>query len=588
VREHNQLAQPVWIGDERPVFGMYHAPSTDLSQPRAVLFCAPFGWEDMGSYPVRLLWANRLAEDGYRVLRFDLPGTGQSAGSPGDPEQLQSWLHSIAQTASWLRHASQSSHVAAIGIGLGGLLALAATGDGAPIDDLVLWGVPTSGRALTRRLLAFARLQTAASERPDSALPAGWLQSGGYVLSEETLTDLGALRADTGRVGGLRRVLLLDQDGSAVEPSLSEHLQSAGVEVQIAHGPGYAAMLDSPEISAAPLATIATVRDWLGRGEQAQLERREETAPPSRDSLELRIGGVAVSERAFTVRRASADMFGVLAQPGERSPNDLCLICLPALAERCIGPSRMWVEMARRHATQGVSSLRIDLESIGDSTGSRDSTLTTADVWSENRVSQVKEVMDALQGEGHGSRFLLIGLCTGAYWAQRIATVDSRVVAVLSLNPAMSHVGLGLLERHGASRALVILKPAWWRKLIRGEVSSKGITTVSRGLEHRLTSLLSSRGQSTQSQSEAQESTFAVMLDQLQRRGARMTIGFATLEPGYHQLEVEGIAQHPERWPALRIHRFESTDHNLRELHQQRTIHELLDELVRDVLSARD
>ena len=66
-----------------------------------------------------------------------------------------------------------------------------------------------------------------------------------------------------------------------------------------------------------------------------------------------------------------------------------------------------------------------------------------------------------------------------------------------------------------------------------------------------------------------------------------MTVGFATLEPGYHQLEVEGIAQHPERWPALRVHCFESTDHNLREVHDQRTIHELLDELVQSALLRR-
>ena len=50
----------------------------------AVLFCAPFGWEDMGSYPVRAVWAQRLAAAGHPVLRFDLPGTGQSAGTWGE------------------------------------------------------------------------------------------------------------------------------------------------------------------------------------------------------------------------------------------------------------------------------------------------------------------------------------------------------------------------------------------------------------------------------------------------------------------------------------------------------------------------
>jgi alpha-beta hydrolase superfamily lysophospholipase len=575
----------VWIGEELPAFGIYHAPAPANAQPTAVLFCAPFGWEDMGSYPVRRLWANGLADAGYPVLRFDLPGSGQSAGSPDDPEQLCKWLRSIAQAASWLRDAGCSSTVAAIGIGLGSLLALAAANDGAPIDDLILWGLPSSGRALTRTLRAFSQLQTAAAETDDPSLPAGWLQSGGYVLSAETLADLSALRTEAEHTGRLRRALLLDRDGSALDSALIEQLRSAGVDVHRAPGPGYAAMLDSPERSLVPDTTIATVTAWLAT-EHAPTQLIDEPAPPlSHELLELEIDGASVSERSFTIQHSASEaMFGVLAEPAEASRRDICLICLPAWAERCTGPSRMWVEMARRQAALGVPTLRIDLLSVGDSDGPRGAVRTTDSIWDPDRIVQVRQVMDALERAGYGSRFLLVGLCSGGYWAQQAAAVDSRVEGVLSLNPSVSPAGQALLKDDAARRTLLILKPGWWRKVARGEVSIKGVITVKRGLQHRLATLLKPPKPSSERQ---EVTTFAALLDRLHQRGAPITLGLAALEPAGHQLQVEGILPHSEHWPALRIHHFGSTDHNLREVRDQRTIHELLDELVQDVLRAR-
>jgi pimeloyl-ACP methyl ester carboxylesterase len=577
-------ARAVWIGKERPAFGIYHEPALANTRSTAVLFCAPFGWEDMGSYPVRRLWANGLADAGHPVLRFDLPGSGQSAGSPGDPEQLRNWLRSIAQAASWLRDAGRSSTVATIGIGLGSLLALTAANDGAPIDDLILWGLPSSGRAVTRTLKAFSQLQTAAADVDDPSLPAGWLQSGGYVLSAETLADLSALRPEGDRVERLRRALLLDQDGSALDPALIEQLRSAGVDVKSAPGPGYAAMLDSPERSLVPDTTIATVTAWLAT-EHPPKQRLDEPVPPSRELLELEIDGAPVSERAFTIQHSASEaMFGLLAESAEGSRRDICMICLPAWAERCTGPSRIWVEMARRQAARGVPALRIDLLSVGDSDGSPELVRTTDSIWNPDRIVQVRQVMDALERAGYGSRFLLVGLCSGGYWAQQAAAVDSRVEGVLSVNPSVSPAGQALLKDDAARRTLLILKPAWWRKVVRGEVSIKGVTTVRRGLQHRLTMLLRPPKRS----SEAHEvTTFTALLERLHRRGARITLGLAALEPAGHQLQVEGILPHSEHWPALQIHHFETTDHNLREVRDQRTIQELLDELVRDVLRTR-
>jgi alpha-beta hydrolase superfamily lysophospholipase len=566
----------VWIGDAKPAFAMYHAPAAAAEDRAAVLFCAPFGWEDMGSYPIRRTWAHRLAATGHPVLRFDLPGSGQSAGTPDDSEQLRSWLQAIAEAANWLRHSS-GSRIAAIGIGLGGLLALQATAEGAAIDDLILWGMPPNGRAETRRLRAFAKLQTSAADGEDPTLPDGWLQCGGYVLSANTIADLRTLRPDGTLVGHLRRALLLEQDEAAIDATLVEHLTHAGVEVETAPGPGYTAMLDSPELSIVPDTTIATVAAWL-KQESTPTPPPTEATPPAGEQMQLEIESAGVRERAFTVEYASGAMFGVLAEPMQTPRDDLCLICLPAWAERCSGPSRLWVEIARRQAARGVPALRMDLESIGDSDGPRDR-MRIPNNWDPDRIMQVRKVMDALQERGHGSRFLLIGLCSGAYWAQQTAVADPRVVGVLGLNTVPSPTSKALLQADAARRALLVFQPGWWRRVARGEVSVKGFVTVARGIRGRLRARLRSRRNVVSSEIDDAPDLVTV-LDRLQERGVQMILGYASQEPGYRQLEVEGIAQHIERWPVLRVHGFESSDHNLRAVREQQAIHTLVADLV--------
>ena len=50
-------------------------------------------------------------------------------------------------------------------------------------------------------------------------------------------------------------------------------------------------------------------------------------------------------------------------------------------------------------------------------------------------VAQVRAVLDALQRRGLPRRFLLAGLCAGAYWSLHTALEDDRVAAVGLLNP---------------------------------------------------------------------------------------------------------------------------------------------------------
>ena len=79
-------ARPLYLDlPSGPVFAVYHAPSADAAPATAVLLCPPWGWNDVTSYRARRAWAEHLADGGHPTLRFDFPGTGDSAGVPADP-----------------------------------------------------------------------------------------------------------------------------------------------------------------------------------------------------------------------------------------------------------------------------------------------------------------------------------------------------------------------------------------------------------------------------------------------------------------------------------------------------------------------
>ena len=143
------------------VFAVLHTRPRAGHAGVAVVMCPPFGFEEVCSHRPRREWAEHMSAGGYTALRLDLPGTGDSEGSPRDPDRLARWTEAVGGAAAWLKSAQGELRVAALGIGLGGLVALQASAEGWPIDDLILWGTPGRGRTLLRELRAFARMEAA-------------------------------------------------------------------------------------------------------------------------------------------------------------------------------------------------------------------------------------------------------------------------------------------------------------------------------------------------------------------------------------------------------------------------------------------
>jgi pimeloyl-ACP methyl ester carboxylesterase len=587
-------------GEGEPVYSLFHPPAAGEPQAAAVgvLLCPLFGNEDLCSYRARREWALALAGEGHPTLRIDLPGTGDGPGGPHDPGRIAAWTVAVSDAAGWLSRQPGCTRVCGVGIGLGGMLAFAAAGDGAAIDDLVLWSVPARGRTFVRGLRALAQLEASRATAGESgeALPDGALASAGFLLSAESLAALSALDLSSLALPGAerRRALLLDRDGLAVDQQLRATLESAGVQVTVAPGPGYGRMVTPPQQSQAPREVFATVSRWLAASTAADVRHRLEPVPDAgadasakqeSGTLELTVHGARVRETPITIAREEGRLVGVLAEP-EGAPAQLCAVLLNSGALRHIGQNRMWVETARRWAARGVPTVRIDLAGIGDSDGDARPLEQDEGLYVPRYVVQTHEVLDALAARGLPDRFVLAGLCSGAYWSLHAALEDERVRAVFMINPRALfwHWTVGALR--DARNVRKALRADTWYKLARGQITAQRARTVGQGVAVAVRSL-PSRAIAARRDRRSGGDELDRALARLQAADTQVLGLFTHGEPLLEELRRSGGLRRMGRRPNVRVVTIPGplTSHTLEPLLLQRRVNEVLDEALGTALA---
>ena len=565
-------ARPLYFGEgAQAAFGFLHEPERDRARGPGVLICPPFGWDDICTYRPRREWAGCLAAGGRPVLRFDLPGGGDSAGSPRDPGLVEIWTSTVATAAEQLRELTGVKRVVVIGTGLGGLIALRAAMEGAAVDDLVLCAVPGRGRTLVRELRAFANMEeTESSERADE-VPEGAMEATGFLITAETLADLEATDLTKRPLPRApeRRVLMLQREFIDVDKRLRAHLESEGAEVTVEPGPGYNLFIEEPQFARPPVQVFMAVEKWLDeRPEPAGTRHGAELA------RELEVESGAVREHPVVIEREDGSrLFGVLAEPANGSRADLCALLLNPGALRRIGSGRMWVEIARRWAARGVPTLRLDLAGIGDSDGDAERYSDVGALYDQSLVPQVIEAMDELERQGLPKRFVLMGLCSGAYWAFHAALRDERVVACYLLNVRALFWDRSLAAVRTARKARWALDGRRWRRLLTGKVPLRELVKIVRA------TLLSpwTFGKRLLNRRRSRQEIEAAF-DRLQRARQRVVLAFGEDEPVLDELHRDGYVAELGRWPNIGLRTLPGNSHTFRPLRAQGRVYALLDE----------
>jgi alpha-beta hydrolase superfamily lysophospholipase len=576
-----------------PVFGLLHPAE---GHGPGVLFCSPFGWEDVASYRSRFEWAQSLAEAGMPTLRFDLPGTGDSAGSAEDPGRLESWVEAVGVAARFLQGEVRRPRMAAIGIGVGGLLALAAVADGAPLDDLVLWGVPARGKALVRELAAFARIEAALIVAGGAPVPpplsSGAIAPGGFLLPAGTMQSLERLDVADLNLSGWerRRALVLGRDGIAPDPALLRELRERGLEVDVADGYGYGAMLtETPEATRLPHAVRDCVREWL-QAPAPDVASARIVAPSIPRGMsaeaEIAVGETRLRETPLAVVHEGGRLFGILSERMDSPPGELALVLLNAGAIRRVGPSRLWVALGRQWAARGVPTFRLDLDGIGDASGDSHRYVDVAGLYAREYVHQVRAVLDDLVERGTAQRFALFGLCAGAYWAFHTALVDDRVSLAVMLNPRLLFWDSDAVtaRRTRGLRRNVLRVDSWQRalqgdrRLVARRLLSSARLVATEPLRYR------ARQRAHGESRAATETAF----EQLSARSARAVFLFTGGEPLVDELGAAGIPARADRWPGVEFVELPGRDHTLRPVWMHEHVHAAVDGALESELRRSD
>ena len=98
-------------------------------------------------------------------LAKDLSAETRAFSYPSVNSSMAANAQALAKFLSELR--ADTLHL--VGHSLGGLVICSAVAKGAPIDDLVLWAVPSRGRSFVRELRTFGRMEAAKFGLPDDA-----------------------------------------------------------------------------------------------------------------------------------------------------------------------------------------------------------------------------------------------------------------------------------------------------------------------------------------------------------------------------------------------------------------------------------
>jgi exosortase A-associated hydrolase 2 len=202
--------KPFFFGDSaRPLFGLHHPPSGGAPRRWGVVICNPFGQEYLRAHRSLRELANRLAGEGFHVLRFDYYGCGDSAGD-SDEATLEQWLQDISAAIAEVKEASASPRFALVGLRLGATLSALLADRRGDVERLVLWDPIHDGAAYLRELRAAhqAWLRDHAQHR-NGPEEDPLLEALGFPLPPALTASLERLRL-TGAGGPSANVLVID------------------------------------------------------------------------------------------------------------------------------------------------------------------------------------------------------------------------------------------------------------------------------------------------------------------------------------------------------------------------------------------
>ena len=219
----------------RRLFGVYEGPADDTPAHRGVVLCYPHGRDYVAAFRAFRVLATRLSAAGFRVLRFDYAGTGDSWGETEDGS-LHQWTDDIVSAVDWLRTSHHVVDLALVGLRLGATLAAFAGIDCQRVDRVVLWEPILDGRAEVADMTARhqAWLDAEVRERRGARALAGADELLGYRFTPRLRAELEGVSLAALPKAPAPRVRIMTGDLTPAHTGVARHLEELGSRVETA------------------------------------------------------------------------------------------------------------------------------------------------------------------------------------------------------------------------------------------------------------------------------------------------------------------------------------------------------------------
>ncbi|WP_197090419.1 serine aminopeptidase domain-containing protein [Cupriavidus basilensis] len=531
-------------------FGWYHA----ATGARAVVLCNAVGHEALWTHAGLARLAERLAAQGVPVLRFDYPGTGDSADAVAAADRVEdgagapancvdACVASIGQAGNLLRRLSGAREIVLLGVrGGAALAALAAArrAGGLDVAGLALLAPVASGRMLMREMRMIAqtwrslagRAVTAAADAAPVSAPAG-ADILGIHFTAADLEAFSRIDLCAAASAPAPRVFIA---GAGPDEALPRHYAALGAQVSTVPFPEVVGWLQDPLHGTPPDATFAAVAGWLA-GMAPAAGRAEARAGEG-----IGAAGVAPCLRAAawveTPVRFGQGLFGMLCEPRGEWPGRPAVLINNAGGTHHVGAGRGGVMLARRLAERGVASLRIDVRGIGDASIGAQAIKDAVPADPEGYLDAIA-ACDWLQARGYGE-VVVFGVSYGANVGLHAAGAHPGVVGAVLVNLQR------LLRRETFTR------PRW---LIHG----RSAPTAEEGVPGTDAASVLPRP------APAEQQEIEALLRKLEARGTVLRLLFGPEDPGPYELarffgpRLEGLAG----FGMLQIETIEGLDHGM-------------------------
>lgn len=475
-----------------PVFGAYHPAESSENQnntsPMAVVICPPFGQEAIRAHKCLLSLANRLSRQGIHVLRFAYRGTDDSSLWSDEILSLNDWRQDILAAKAELKRVSGCASVMLIGLRLGANLAVDVARESEDVHSVLLWEPISDGRDFLQTLrdnqremidLWHGKVSTHDTEEIEELFSTRYQRS--------LLKEISQVRGDTTTL--LQPTLVVSTVKHANKSPIESVIARDEMErrVESTEPDGWEELDELEKVWWRPQSVnqvAAGAREIFARVESRSWHRQcvpahadqssnsgsgsNDSADPLEETFEAPAGQSLAYRESVVQFGSGSHLTGILTEPGARASLPLgegvsdarapMVILLNAGIVHRVGPFRLHVNIARTLAQHGLASLRLDLSGLGDSRP------RTGKLTKDERVRlDVDQAMEYLKSRGLSDRFVLFGLCSGAYHAHQIAIADTRVVGAVFLDGIVFRT-LGYFFRH---QVLRLLRPRFWRNAIK-------------------------------------------------------------------------------------------------------------------------